>query len=94
MKQPRSYDALVVGAGRRVALRPQRFDALVMENFLGDRRAYFEPIHGSAPDLAGKDKANPVSQVLGAAMMLEHLGEAGAAETIATAVRALAFTRE
>jgi 3-isopropylmalate dehydrogenase len=40
----------------------------------GDQRAYFEPIHGSAPDLVGKHKANPLSQILAAAMMLDYLG--------------------
>ena len=55
---------------------------------IGDRHAYFEPIHGSAPDIAGQDKANPVSQVLSAALMLEYLGERGAAELIRRAVDA------
>ena len=36
----------------------------------------FEPVHGSAPDIAGKGVANPVAQMLTGAMMLEHLGEA------------------
>jgi isocitrate/isopropylmalate dehydrogenase len=46
---------------------------------IGDKHAYFEPIHGSAPDIAGQDKANPISQVLTLALMLEHLGETEAA---------------
>jgi 3-isopropylmalate dehydrogenase len=53
---------------------------------IGDRHAYFEPVHGSAPDIAGQDRANPVSQVLTAALMLEHLGEQAAAELIRSAV--------
>ncbi|MCX5909480.1 MAG: isocitrate/isopropylmalate family dehydrogenase [Deltaproteobacteria bacterium] len=40
----------------------------------GDDRAYFEPIHGSAPDLIGKNRANPLSQIMAAGMMLEYLG--------------------
>ena len=55
---------------------------------IGDRHAYFEPIHGSAPDLAGKDQANPVSQILSAALMLEHLAERDAADLIRGAVDA------
>ena len=55
---------------------------------IGDRYAYFEPIHGSAPDIAGQDKANPVSQVLTAALMLEHLGEQAAADLVRRAVSA------
>jgi tartrate dehydrogenase/decarboxylase/D-malate dehydrogenase len=41
----------------------------------------FEPVHGSAPDIAGKGIANPIAQIWSGAMMLEHLGapEAGAA---------------
>jgi tartrate dehydrogenase/decarboxylase / D-malate dehydrogenase len=42
----------------------------------------FEPVHGSAPDIAGKGIANPIGQIWSAAMMLEHLGEQGAADAI------------
>lgn len=42
----------------------------------------FEPVHGSAPDIAGRGIANPVGQIWAAAMMLEHLGEAGAARAL------------
>jgi 3-isopropylmalate dehydrogenase len=42
----------------------------------------FEPVHGSAPDIAGRAKANPVAAVLSAAMMLDFLGEADAAARI------------
>ncbi len=52
----------------------------------GDLTAYFEPVHGSAPDIAGQDVANPLSQVLSGAMMLQHLGEAAAAEAVRGAV--------
>jgi len=38
---------------------------------MGDERAYFEPIHGSAPDIVGKNKANPLSQVLAAGLRIE-----------------------
>ena len=51
----------------------------------------FEPVHGSAPDIAGKGIANPTAAVLSAAMMLEWLGEASAATLVRGAVdRALA----
>ncbi|MGI8759675.1 MAG: 3-isopropylmalate dehydrogenase [Acidimicrobiales bacterium] len=46
----------------------------------------FEPVHGSAPDIAGTGQANPVAAVRSAAMMLEFLGEAEAAERIHKAV--------
>ncbi len=96
-------------AAQALVVRPQHFDVLVMENFLGDilsdlgggtiggiglcpsgnigdEHAYFEPIHGSAPDIAGQDRANPVSQVLTLAMMLDYLGEGAAAELTRRAV--------
>jgi tartrate dehydrogenase/decarboxylase / D-malate dehydrogenase len=46
----------------------------------------FEPVHGSAPDIAGKGIANPVGQIWSAAMMLEHVGEAEAAAVIMGAI--------
>jgi len=42
----------------------------------------FEPVHGSAPDIAGQNKANPVAAILSGAMMLDFLGESEAAERI------------
>lgn len=47
----------------------------------------FEPVHGSAPPLAGKSQANPVGSILTAAMMLEYLGHDEASEAIEKAVR-------
>jgi tartrate dehydrogenase/decarboxylase / D-malate dehydrogenase len=49
----------------------------------------FEPVHGSAPDIAGKGLANPVGQIWSAAMMLDHLGERDAAATILAAIEAV-----
>ncbi len=46
----------------------------------------FEPVHGSAPDIAGQGIANPVAAAWTAAMMLEHIGEADAAATLEAAV--------
>ena len=46
----------------------------------------FEPVHGSAPDIAGKGVANPVGQIWSAAMMLDHLGETEAAAAILKAI--------
>jgi isocitrate/isopropylmalate dehydrogenase len=48
----------------------------------------FEPIHGSAPDIAGQGKANPTAAILSAAMLLAHLGFDDAAKKIHTAVEA------
>jgi isocitrate dehydrogenase (NAD+) len=49
---------------------------------LGWEYAVFEPVHGSAPDIAGKGVADPIAMVLSAAMMLEHLGEFAAASAV------------
>ena len=46
----------------------------------------FEPVHGSAPDIAGQGIANPIGQIWSGAMMLEHLGETEAAAAIVSAV--------
>jgi isocitrate/isopropylmalate dehydrogenase len=96
-------------AAQALVLRPDEFDVLVTENFLGDvlsdlggatvggisvcpsgnigeHGAYFEPIHGSAPAIAGRGLANPVGQLLAAAMMLDHLGHHRDGDTIREAV--------
>jgi tartrate dehydrogenase/decarboxylase/D-malate dehydrogenase len=46
----------------------------------------FEPVHGSAPDIAGQGIANPIGQIWSGAMMLEHLGEKDAAAAIVAAI--------
>ncbi|MGH1565311.1 tartrate dehydrogenase [Mumia sp. DW29H23] len=48
----------------------------------------FEPVHGSAPDIAGQGVANPVGMLWSAAMMLDHLGEPDSAEALMTAIAA------
>jgi 3-isopropylmalate dehydrogenase len=54
------------------------------------RASVFEPVHGSAPDIAGTGKANPIGAVLSAALMLRHLGEGAGADRIEAAVGAVA----
>jgi isocitrate dehydrogenase (NAD+) len=56
---------------------------------LGWEYAVFEPVHGSAPDIAGRGVANPVAIILSAAMMLRHLAENAAAERVEAAVAEL-----
>jgi isocitrate dehydrogenase (NAD+) len=53
---------------------------------LGDTHALFESVHGSAPDIQGKNIANPTAVILAAVMMLEHIGEKKAAGRIAGAL--------
>jgi tartrate dehydrogenase/decarboxylase/D-malate dehydrogenase len=49
----------------------------------------FEPVHGSAPDIAGKGIANPIAQIWSGAMMLQHLGEPAAAQAVERALEAI-----
>jgi tartrate dehydrogenase/decarboxylase/D-malate dehydrogenase len=49
----------------------------------------FEPVHGSAPDIAGRFICNPIGQIWSAALMLEHLGEAAAGQAIVAAIETL-----
>lgn len=61
-----------------------------VENSLGKPRGLYEPIHGSAPDIAGQDKANPLATILSAAMMLRYsLGQDSPAAAIEAAVAAV-----
>lgn len=99
VKSPRSFDVIVgsnlfgdilsdlvaacvgsMGLAASANLNPERvFPSL------------FEPVHGSAPDIAGQGIANPIAQIYAAAMMLEHLGEtAAAADVVAAADSVLA----
>ena len=59
---------------------------------INPERAYpsmFEPVHGSAPDIAGRFICNPIGQIWSAALMLEHLGEAEAGKAIVAAIETL-----
>ena len=53
---------------------------------LGDQHALFETVHGSAPDIKGKNIANPTAMILAAVMMLNHISEKKAAERISAAL--------
>lgn len=56
---------------------------------IGDEVAVFEPVHGSAPKYAGQDKVNPTALLRSGVLMLEHLGEAAAAQRMAAAIAAV-----
>ena len=53
---------------------------------LGDEYALFEPVHGAAPDIAGRGIANPLAAILAMGMLLDHFGERGRAEAVRQAV--------
>src|SRR5262249_28256120 len=56
---------------------------------LGDRHALFEAVHGTAPDIAGKDRANPLAAILSGAMLLRHVGQRRAGDRVERAVERL-----
>jgi 3-isopropylmalate dehydrogenase len=56
---------------------------------IGDNHAMFQPAHGSAPDIAGQDKANPVATIVSARMMLDWLAERNDDNTLRTAAEAI-----
>jgi isocitrate dehydrogenase (NAD+) len=53
---------------------------------IGKDVAIFEAVHGSAPDIAGKGIANPISLLLASALMLDHVGHSGLATRLRTAI--------
>ncbi len=71
---------LVAGVAGSIGIAPSA-------NLNPERRfpSMFEPVHGSAPDIAGKGMANPVGALWAAAMMLDHLGEEAAAKSLTNA---------
>jgi 3-isopropylmalate dehydrogenase len=54
---------------------------------IGDSLCMFEPVHGSAPDIAGTGKSNPLAAILSGSMLLEHIGQTQAAKAVRQAVR-------
>jgi len=60
---------------------------LVPSANIGDRYALFEPVHGSAPDIAGKDIANPIAAMRSVGMMLDHLGDTDSSVRIEQAIQ-------
>jgi len=91
LTRPKSFDVIVTtnlfgdilsdeGAGLVGGL------GLIPSANIGEKRALFEPVHGSAPDIAGKGLANPTAMILSAVMMLKYLGEKEAAVAIDKAV--------
>ena len=56
---------------------------------IGETTAVFEAVHGTAPDIAGKNKANPMALILSSAMLLDHIGENDAAGRVRQAVNAV-----
>jgi tartrate dehydrogenase/decarboxylase / D-malate dehydrogenase len=59
----------------------------------GHGPSMFEPVHGSAPDIAGRGQANPIAAIWSGAMMLDHLGEHDAAAAVIAATERVTAAR-
>ena len=59
---------------------------------IGERHAFFEPVHGSAPDIAGRNLANPVAALRSAALLLRHAGDIPGSDAIECAIQTV-FSR-
>lgn len=93
VRNPKQFDTIVTGnlfgdiLSDAAAMLTGSIGMLPSASLGSDRPGLFEPVHGSAPDIAGEDKANPLAQVLSAAMMLRYgLNEPEAADKIEQAV--------
>ena len=60
----------------------------------GEFPSMFEPVHGSAPDIAGQGKADPTAAILSVSMLLDHVGEHAAAKRVEGAIAADLATRD
>ena len=93
VRAPKQFDTIVTGnlfgdiLSDAAAMLTGSIGMLPSASLSTDGPGVYEPVHGSAPDIAGQDKANPLAQVLSAAMMLRYgLNEPKAAEIIEKAV--------
>jgi 3-isopropylmalate dehydrogenase len=93
LRAPKQFDTIVTGnlfgdiLSDAAAMLTGSIGMLPSASLGASGPGLFEPVHGSAPDIAGQDKANPLAQVLSAAMMLRYgLNQAAAADRIEQAV--------
>ncbi|MGK7871001.1 3-isopropylmalate dehydrogenase [Falsiroseomonas sp. E2-1-a20] len=94
IRRPRDFDVIVTGnifgdiLSDAAAMLTGSIGMLPSASLNANGQGLFEPVHGSAPDIAGKDLANPLASILSAAMMLRHsLGQPEAATRLEQAVR-------
>ena len=93
VRWPKQFDTIVTGnlfgdiLSDAAAMLTGSIGMLPSASLGADGPGVFEPVHGSAPDIAGQDKANPLAQILSAAMMLRYgLNQPAAADKIKAAV--------
>ena len=96
VRAPKQFDTIVTGnlfgdiLSDAAAMLTGSIGMLPSASLGSSGPGVFEPVHGSAPDIAGQDKANPLAQVLSAAMMLRYgLSEAAAADALEAGVLAV-----
>jgi 3-isopropylmalate dehydrogenase len=94
IRRPRDFDVIVTGnifgdiLSDAAAMLTGSIGMLPSASLNASGQGLFEPVHGSAPDIAGRDLANPLASILSAAMMLRHsLGQPEAATRLEQAVR-------
>ncbi len=80
MREPEKYDVVVTtnmfgDIMTDLAAVLQGGLGMAPSGNIGDKHAMFEPVHGTSPDIAGKDVVNPIAAILSAGMMLDYLGE-------------------
>jgi 3-isopropylmalate dehydrogenase len=93
VRRPKQFDTIVTGnlfgdiLSDAAAMLTGSIGMLPSASLGASGPGVFEPVHGSAPDIAGQDKANPLAQVLSAAMMLRYaLNQPAAADKIEAGV--------
>ena len=94
IREPKQFDVIVTGnmfgdiLSDAAAMLTGSIGMLPSASLNSDNKGMYEPIHGSAPDIAGKGIANPLATILSVAMMLRYsLGESGLADKVEAAVR-------
>ena len=96
VRAPKQFDVLVTGnmfgdiLSDVAAMLTGSLGMLPSASLNADGQGLYEPVHGSAPDIAGRNIANPLATILSAAMMLRYsLGEAEAADRVERAVNSV-----
>ena len=96
VRAPKQFDVIVTGnlfgdiLSDAAAMLTGSLGMLPSASLNAEGQGIYEPVHGSAPDIAGRNVANPLATILSAAMMLRYsLGEAGAADRVEAAVSAV-----
>ncbi len=94
VRNPKQFDVIVTGnlfgdiLSDEASMLTGSIGMLPSASLDGNNKGLYEPIHGSAPDIAGKGIANPLATILSAALMLRHsLNQAAAAERLEAAVK-------